>query len=63
MELFIGDANSFDPYGGSQQISVDNPDDPFGPPLYEGPAWRAYQHLAPGVYTYDAYDSGDEFVD
>lgn len=36
-----------------QDISVINPDDPYGPPLYRGPAWAANRYLSEGVYTYE----------
>lgn len=32
-------------------ITVPNPDDPFGPPIYEGPSAEAGQHLVPGTYA------------
>jgi hypothetical protein len=35
-------------------IQVADPDNPFGPPAYEGPATDAHRYLAPG--DYDAYD-------
>lgn len=33
-----------------QDITVTNPDDPFGCPSYDGPADQAHKYLIPGVY-------------
>lgn len=43
---FLGTKNRF------RDIIVDDPEDVYGPPLYEGPAWRAPSVLAPGTYYY-----------
>ncbi|MET3803986.1 hypothetical protein ABIB25_000972 [Nakamurella sp. UYEF19] len=41
-------------------ISVPHPDDPAGPPIYEGPAEDAYRSLVPGIYQADPGEDSPE---
>lgn len=40
-------------------IQVDDPDDVWGPPIYEGPAYLAFEVLKPGTYHYVYTDEED----
>jgi len=39
-------------YNRDRAILVDDPDDPYGVPIYDGPAWAAARALKPGIYTF-----------
>lgn len=43
----------------NRYIVVDNPDDVWGPPIYEGPAYLALLLLDPGTYHYVYTDEED----
>ncbi len=47
----------YDPY-----VTIPNPDDPHGQPIFDGPSWDAHKVLIPGVYrgTWDASDLESE---
>ena len=47
---------------GDTDITVNNPDDPFDPPLYEGPAKDAHTALAPGMYRAAFVDDQETIV-
>ena len=40
-------------------IRIDNPDDPYGPPAYEGPVAVAHTMLTPGIYAVAAHEDGN----
>jgi hypothetical protein len=46
-----------------REISVDNPADPFGDPIFEGPAWEASKYLPVGEYNYEWRNQDDLFYD
>lgn len=48
------------PVNQRREIQVDDPDDPFGKPIYTGPAILAAKYLVPGAYWYVWYDDDDE---
>lgn len=39
-----------------REIVVDDPDDPYGPPIYEGPAFMAAKYLTLGAFWYEFKD-------
>jgi len=47
---------------GDTDITVNNPDDPFDPPLYEGPAQDAHTVLAPGMYRAAYVDDQENII-
>jgi len=47
------DINSGEPI-----VRIDDPDNPLGPPAYEGPASAAHTRLTPGIYTASTFGDG-----
>ena len=43
------------------EITVPHPDDPGGPPVYEGPASNAHAWLVPGIYPATGIDGNAQF--
>jgi hypothetical protein len=43
-----------------REIVVDDPDHVYGPPVYQGPAFKAAKYLVPGAYWYVWADDDDE---
>ena len=44
--------------GGEPFVRIDDPDNPLGPPAYEGPASAAHTRLTPGIYTASTFGDG-----
>jgi hypothetical protein len=45
----------------NREIAVTNPEDPYGDPLYTGPAKDAANVLTPGAYWYEYTDEVEEW--
>ncbi len=43
---------------GEPIVRIDDPDNPLGPPAYEGPASAAHTRLTPGIYTASTFGDG-----
>ena len=43
---------------GEPVVRIDDPDNPLGPPAYEGPASAAHTRLTPGIYTAATFGDG-----
>ena len=43
---------------GEPVVRIDDPDNPLGPPAYEGPASAAHTRLTPGIYTASTFGDG-----
>lgn len=54
--FFVHPANRY------REIEVTDPEDPYGPPIYWGPAWEAPKVLAPGAYWWE-YTDDDVYSD
>ena len=58
-DLAEADVQLHAPADPSTKVSVPDPDDPFGLPIFEGPAAGAGQMLIPGSYTAYGFDDPD----
>ncbi|GAA3664226.1 hypothetical protein [Microbacterium marinilacus] len=48
-------------FAADPDVQVTDPDDPVGPPIYEGPASEAHAWIVPGVYAATGLDGHGEF--
>lgn len=48
-------------FAADPDVQVPDPDDPVGPPIYEGPASEAHAWIVPGVYAAIGLDGNGEF--
>lgn len=53
------DKEFLNPKNLNREITVDNPSDVWGEPIYQGPAWNAPLVLSPGTYHYVYTDEED----
>jgi len=62
VELGVEYPTEVDPPATARDIVVPNPDDRWGPPIYEGPSTAAHDRLAPGPHRAIALDDTDQAI-